>query len=773
VDQDELQSSLEEVRALNPHLDEVLLCSPFNKTQNFGGRLTPELFFKKLFIETEQVKALDQELSEALSSRFLQNNRIIFLEGYSGTGKTTFVQYFLKEHPEFESVYIDFYPRGHSFQPVDIAVRELADKQSKFRMLEDQLHTDDEKRLLRELEQDLSKLSILIRDTNQVNEQTHPIATVIRFHLTTPRAEITDFLYYLKSNKEALQDYFEHFGKTLAELEPARAENNLHSLWEKTTLRDTLIIFFLYYIQRYKKLADPNRTFLIFFDNLDIIDLAYLTPFFKESFANALGLFSEMLQDRNLFPVRLDFEHRFKFVFCLREANSSTINVHLEDTLFLIATNIHLRVGFGSELYQSALEKRLEFHSELTAENQIKNEDAAKAIKMLSAFAKDPFFIKVFVPLYNSDFRKLTHTLFQVTLKLLKTDSNPGGLSFAEVGDSFAAHEDDKYGVRGALLFEIVQKLRNENFVKNYFFVPENAAGNSGWCQPTRMLLTLLLNKSKLKRGEDVITIAKPFTEVPLGVIVEEAQDLYSVTEIIETLVEVFLAHQRSWVHLITFTNRPVESIDAFRPELEDLSYSGKLPSSWFDVFITLNPSGYNYVKYVVVHFEFYSSLCGNTSALFTQGVKRVGGKPHVFEFEETIQRVQRLVRRSAESMRQFFEVKFERGREMFGEDYLKSDFAFKHFKHLAPADEGLFHATRVVSQHIAYVDHFRLWLLNQNIDAETKIIVNRKLIAFLQRYLDILTPWRDGFLSAREEIHKNITSYKDDGPPAPINPNN
>lgn len=142
-----------------------------------------------------------------------------------------------------------------------------------------------------------------------------------------------------------------------------------------------------------------------------------------------------------------------------------------------------------------------------------------------------------------------------------------------------------------------------------------------------------------------------------------------------------------------------------------------------------------------------------------------------MFEFEETIGRVQKLVKRSAESMREFFEVKFERGRQWSQEDYLKSDFAFKHFKHLAPADEGLFHATRVVSQHIAYVDHFRLWLLSQDIDEETKLSVNRKLIAALQRYLDILTPWRDGFLRGREEIQINITSYKEDGPPVPINP--
>jgi len=773
MDQDELQSSVEEVRALNPQIDEVLLCSPFNKHLNFGGRLTAELFFEKLFIETEQVKALKKQLNDALSSR-LQNNRIVFLEGYSGTGKTTFIQYFLKDNRQFESVYIDFYPKGQSSAPYVRYIKNLSETQSKLRDLESQLRTEGDKLVVREAVQQLSLMGSVISEVNQISEQTHPIATVIRSHLTKPRNDITDFLYYLDAHKEALQDYFERFAKSLAQIEPARDATNLHSLWEKTTLRDTFILFFLYYIQRYEKDTNPNRTYLVFFDNLDTIDLAYLTPFFKESFANALGLFSEMLQDRSLFPNRLDFEHRFKFIFCLRDANNSNINAHLGDTLTPIATNIHLRVGFASELYQSAFSARLKFHSEIT--NQDRSEpdpDEAKTIKMLAAFANDQFFTTIFVPLYNSDFRKLAHTLFQVTLRLLKADTNPGGLSFDDVGNSFAAHEDDKYGVRGALVFGIVQGLRNENFLKNYPFTQENAAGNSGYCLITRMLLTLLLNKSQLRRGEDVINVAKPFEEVPLGVIIQETQDLYRVDEIVQSLVDVFVFHRKSWVHLITFRNRLVESIDAFRPELDELIHATHLPATFFDVFITLNPSGYSFVKNVLVHFEFYSALAGNTSALFTQGLKRVENKPQVFEFEETINRVQRLVRKHSESMRTFLETKFEKGREMSQEDYLKSDFTFKHFKHLAPADEGMFHASRVASQHIAYVDCFRLWLLNQQIDNETKLVIDKKLIAVLGRYLDILTPWRDGMLSAREDIRKNIENYKYkyDGTPARINP--
>jgi hypothetical protein len=321
-------------------------------------------------------------------------------------------------------------------------------------------------------------------------------------------------------------------------------------------------------------------------------------------------------------------------------------------------------------------------------------------------------------------------------------------------------------------LFGVVERLRIENFLQDYPFTQENAAGNSGYCLAARMLLTFLLNKSQLRRGEDVFNVSKPFGRVTLGSIVQSTQDLYDVAEIVKTLVDIFLFHKKSWVHLITFRDRQVEGVHVFRPELEEFKNNGsKLPPSFYDVSITLNPSGYIFLKNVLVHFEFYSALGLNSSALFMQGVKRAESRPLVFEFEDTLNRVQKLVRKHSESMRQFFEVKFKDARGMSQEDYLKSDFTFKHFKHLAPAEEGLFHASRVVSQHIAYVDYFRLWLLDQkDLDYETKQSANKKLIAFLKRYLDILTPWRDGFMSARDEMQKKIENYDYDGPPTAIN---
>ena len=158
---------------------------------------------------------------------------------------------------------------------------------------------------------------------------------------------------------------------------------------------------------------------------------------------------------------------------------------------------------------------------------------------------------------------------------------------------------------------------------------------------------------------------------------------------------------------------------------------------------LTLNPAGYIFLKNLIVHFEFYSALGGNPQALFMQGAARTE-RNHRFEFEETISRVLRLVKRHSEAMKKFFDHKFVRGRFMTNEDYLKSDFVFKHFGQIAPVERGLFHANRVVFTHINYIDIFRLWLLarSKQLEHSVRVDINRKLVGFLERYLKVAEDW-------------------------------
>src|SRR6185369_6313131 len=99
--------------------------------------------------------------------------------------------------------------------------------------------------------------------------------------------------------------------------------------------------------------------------------------------------------------------------------------------------------------------------------------------------------------------------------------------------------------------------------------------------------------------------IPKPFPQdVALGRLIADTQDLYRIDEIVGTFVEIFLFHKESWVHLITFKDRPVEGVDAFRHELSQYTYETQLPQSLFRVTIRMNPAGYIFLKNVLVHFE-------------------------------------------------------------------------------------------------------------------------------------------------------------------------
>src|SRR6185503_227770 len=126
--------------------------------------------------------ALEVELVDALTSE-LENNRIIFLEGYSGTGKTTFIRHFLNTHSEFESEYIDFYPHGHSlepFQTVIPATVDLKNTQDDLERLKRNLNVRDKEVIQRAIGQ-LDSVRKFEREVREFNEQTHPIATALKF----------------------------------------------------------------------------------------------------------------------------------------------------------------------------------------------------------------------------------------------------------------------------------------------------------------------------------------------------------------------------------------------------------------------------------------------------------------------------------------------------------------------------------------------------------------------------------------------------------------
>ena len=72
-----------------------------------------------------------------------------------------------------------------------------------------------------------------------------------------------------------------------------------------------------------------------------------------------------------------------------------------------------------------------------------------------------------------------------------------------------------------------------------------------------------------------------------------------------------------------------------------------------------------------------------------------------------------------------------------------------------------------MISRHIAYLDQFRLWILQKNehkVQRPELIGVNQKLVAFIDKYLSMLTQWTPGpseFTNYKEDISTKINQIK------------
>ena len=368
------------------------------------------------------------------------------------------------------------------------------------------------------------------------------------------------------------------------------------------------------------------------------------------------------------------------------------------------------------------------------------NPDAKRAVSMLKALANDEYFNRVFLPLFNFDFRRVIIVLYDAILDILKTYTNVGSLSFGKTEDDLAETKRDLFGMRGALFHGIIHKLRQDNFLQYYPYNQENNGPPSeGYCMPMRMVLTLLLNNSKLIKSEDVFKHSKAFADVPLGEVIERARKVYDPQQIISCLVEAYSYHLKSWVHLVTFRNRPVMNLRSFGPELAKLQKGEPSPNSLYSVNLTLNPSGFIFLKHMIVHFEFYSVLSGNDQSLFTVGLTRAPMESeNKFQFEVIVRKVLRLVSSHTKDMQTFYKSKFDSQLGISEIEYLTSDFVFKHFKYSSPSGKGLFHSTRIISDHLRYLDKFREWLLqrSQIVENIDRIEINKRILTLMKEYI-------------------------------------
>jgi len=733
-------NQLEDLAALTklrPTISEILQASPFDTNKNIGGLLTESVFFKHLFVESQSFRDLSQQLMKTLKDD-LENIQMLVLDGFSGTGKTTFIKGFIRTNDLFHFIYIDFnafaravetMPQKHVL-PSDVHQR-LDAIEAKLSSMQD---GDDPA-----LHKTIHELKAVI-DSGELT--TNPIESTMKGFLDRHSNQgLINCLYFVYSKIKPLSVYFsKRFIEQTAITRRQDISQQYHLLVNACDFNDIFMLFFIYFLRE----APPDKTVLVFFDNLDAINLAYLSDYFKQSFGRVLYNATAMAQDKKVFDSPVDLSRRFKFVFCLRDSNSSLMNTHISDSI----RHIHFHVRFDGDLYTEIIKKRTTFF-EQTFGSAGATTSPSLAAQIIERFAHDKYFKQVVVPLFNSDFRRLSLALFDIAKSSLAGDGSKEAIRLANTN-----HENflDLYGLRGSLLFGLVHFLREDNFLTNQPFSLLHGDTKEGYCMPSRMILTVLLNHSNLRQSSDILDPRIRLSPVPLADILSDAAPVYGIKETIALLIEAFLLHERNWVHLVTFRNKEVTNSRAFDEDILDIALQEKDSQGervlappglerFRSITVTLNPAGFVFLKNLLPHFEFYSAIAGNARPLFSLGCERTE-LGHNYIFESYISKVQVLVKRNLSAMRAFFRNIFEGRLRWTPDQYRKSSFFFKHTRDGVPPPRGIFHSDRILTAHIDYIDKFRLHLLQNVLGKDRQAVegaqINRWLIGAIESYMQM-----------------------------------
>lgn len=686
----DIDTQLDLIRKRDNKISETLKASPYDAESDLGGTLTELIFYKKLYVSTSSFNELSQKLRLRIDS-IVEDNNVIFISGFPGNGKTTFLRKFINNNEDFNHKYIDLQSivinRKRNKEEIRDEVIDLLGRQV--------IHEPDF----------LNTLFFIQKNS----------------HLFLKHGFIS----------KTTADYL--FNKDFEQMDEYKLTDFAISLLDIFEYKDAYTFFFSGLFLK----TNSNEKTIVYYDNLDVMSMEYVADSFLVNFETAL-MNANLLSRSAIFKEFLDFKSKFRFVFCLREANNARLNSHIRDRIKL--KRVQFKLNIGSNYYKKIIEKRISFLREIISDDDLYRRDIDfKSLQIgFQRIVNDQYFKDVFIPMYNYDYRNTVDTLVYSLFKYQKEQN-----------------ESLDYGTRGSLLFSLVRKIKFQNFLFSYS--DEAPDPDEGYCLIDRMVLVVLLNKSKYRRRIDEFDESEDYG---LFSLVRNLSPYYNVENILDSIAKCFLFHQKNWVHLLTIEEYKIQSrelfVSDFKKDIQDIlekpnkKKNEKKIIKLDEIKVKLNPSGFVYIKYLLPHFEFYSNLVGNESPLFFNALSF---ENNAYNFQNKIESVLKLVTKHTNSMRTFYRKKFHKSIESH-DSFRKSTYCFKHIgRTTLPLREGLFHSTRIITSHIDYINRFRINLI-KNLERDEMVKrINEIMIEYYSEYIDLLKGTNDSKVREKAAI--------------------
>ncbi len=731
VDEEKARELLNRLLLKMPKPTEILQACPYDDQKNFGGRLTEEVFINEFFVSNSKYITDQQSFIRELTSSDW-NNRVLFLHGFSGIGKTTFLRSIKASFQKnFYHVFIDFKTVNTKIGP-------------------------------------------------QKNTESHFLKG-LRKHLTSyDDVLIQSFIEFLSSRYMSFREYMPDTFEIL-QFKGSTDENlkMFNSIIDTTSFNDIFILFFSFLFYR-AYTSNDQRIHLLYFDNLDAVGLDYIADNLKKCLPVILTTLSSLSQDKNIFDFDIDFVQNYKLIFCVRDANNAQINncnANDIDRIWDGIVQLPIKIGHNAELQKLNFERRIEFINNKCPKDSLINTKYKRynIPEIISILVNDELLFKEFLlPLYNYDYRKLNTNIYQVL-----EDSNINYEGFLYL------YRHNKFGARANIIFGILRLLSNDNFIRKFkdIVIPETE--EEGYCDPRRVILTVLLNacNAEVNNYSELFEIER---EYALFDLIQILQGVYSDKTIMKVLLELYSVEKYGWVNLITVKNKYIdEDSEPFSEELEAieeirnlqkrmrgdktvLTDIAKIRRTLNKIKIKVNPAAFSFLRHIIIHYEYFSVISHNTVPIHTLSAKP--DMNNMLLIKENITNVLNTLKRYSKLINRFYDEVFENKLHMNPSEFKRSLFCFKYYgQNRVAKNEGYFYILRVVTTHIEYLDSLRLYIF-ETCDMQDDMIVeyNKMFIHQVKEYIKLLQnvkdPAKDIFLTSYKMNIEKIESenYRD-----------
>ncbi|WP_048065254.1 hypothetical protein [Methanosarcina acetivorans] len=709
-------------------LNNFLIASPYNIDTNLQGTLTEDLFYQKYFIKSSTYEVLNKSMDSALNSHILPLPISIFLYGYNGTGKTTYLKWYAKN-------YINNYNK--IFFDLKDAVLDNDSCMDCLKLFDDYFY--------------YLICNIFSYYPKTINNL---LFTLFHLQLRITNAFTPKFFYKLKR----------YIDETKHVDVDDTAFINLTSGCSYKDLMTLLLFYYYNYPDEFGQFfgisINKELPLLMIFDNINHVEIDLYNSEFPKVIESVYQNVKRTQKESNI-KINKDII----FIFCTSDINCSLMNCQSANT----------SVRYNIEFRPLAEESEIIFKRILIAKQHAVKVNQQQE-EFLEYILNEEFTKRSFLPLFNFNIRKLAKILCEIT-----EESDP--TYFVNI-KKLSKSASTRYGSRGIEYFLVIKYLLKNDYLKERLFLNNESlivGCHAGYVNPARLLLTDILNKSQYSLDEYTRTAKSnpvglynlfcTFDEIFVGSI-----DLY-----FGILTNLFLLNKENWCNLITFINKQVFSEDSFSDEKKALKKLITQPNDsnitdinkLNDIKIRLNPAGFVYIRDITRHYEFFSFRVGNENPLFCSLGYENKGNDIEFEFIKNIKNTFKFAKERIDLLITFLETRS-------ADNFESSNHCFRTYNNYDIFEDDTFvrrrsilHSIRIIDSHISYIDGFRCFILNNGSYLSTiaasnirtvKSNINKEIIDMIEQYVSLLiqinenTGYTQNLISVFE---KNISIIK------------